>query len=64
MKHKKTGKIFPAVSELRNDLLTQGYGADCAKIVHPTIHPSCVVIQALQAGIDRSGVLRSSVATS
>jgi hypothetical protein len=32
---KKT-KNLAAAFELKNDLLTQGYGVDCAKIIHPT----------------------------
>jgi hypothetical protein len=51
-------KSFPAAFEVRDDLLTQGYGVDRAKIIHPTIRPPESLCDALRAGIHQSGMLR------
>ena len=52
-------KNFPAACKTRNDLLTQDYGVDRAKIIHPTTHPPASLYEASRAGIDPSGMLRS-----
>jgi hypothetical protein len=56
----KKMKKFPAACKTGNDLLTQGYGIDRAKIIHPTIHHPALLCEALRAGIQRSGMLCSS----
>jgi hypothetical protein len=55
----KYRKKFPATNEIRNDLLTQGYGVDRAK--SSTLRSTRLHRQALRAGIDRSGVLRRCI---
>jgi hypothetical protein len=51
-------KNFPAAFKVRNDLLSQGYGVDRAKIIHPTIRPPVSLCDPLRAGIHQSGMLR------
>jgi hypothetical protein len=51
-------KKFPAAYKVKYDSLTQGYGIDRARIIHPTIYPPASLREALWAEIDRSGVLR------
>jgi hypothetical protein len=52
---------FPAAFEVRNELLTQGYGVDRAKSSTLRSIPPASLHHALQAGIDRGGVLRPYV---
>jgi hypothetical protein len=49
---------FPAAFKVKDDLLTQGYGVDRAKIIHPTSHPPASLCEALRARIAPSGMLR------
>jgi len=52
---------FPAAFEVRNELLTQGYGVDRAKSSTLRSIPPASLHHTLQAGIDRGGVLRPHV---
>jgi hypothetical protein len=58
---RKKMQKFPAAFEVKNDLLTQGYGVELAKIIDPTIHPPASLCEASRAGIDPGGVLRPHI---